>query len=136
MDIDPTDIDPTDTATLDEQFVALGEELTRPAPGECVLCYLHRMLRAFGCDTTLRWVRRWRDLVRPGLATFERRFEARGGFCDCEVFWNGWTLRDDLRVLDENGDLEWPAELPRCAGLGPRSARPCTHWRPRRRGEP
>ena len=130
------DIDPTDTATLDEQFVALGEELTGPAPGECVLCYLARMLDGFGCDTTLRWVRRWRDLVRPGLRAFERRFEARGGFCDCEVFWNAWTIRDDLCVLDEHGDLGWPAEPPRCAGLGPRSARPCANWRPRRRGEP
>ena len=44
---------------------------------------------AVGCDTMLRWARRWRHLVRPRAAGLERRLEARGGFCDCEIFGNG-----------------------------------------------
>ena len=121
-------IDPTDAATLDEQFVALGEVLTEPAHDECVLCYVVRMLDAFGCDTTLRWTRRWRDRIRPGATALERRFEARGGFCDCEIFWNGATLREALCVPSEDGDLGWPVTLPPCAGLAPRSSQPCANW--------
>ena len=64
----------------------------------------------------------------PNATGLERRLEARGGFCDCEIFWNGWTLREDLRVRTEDGDLEWPAALPSCAGLAPRSSQPCANW--------
>jgi hypothetical protein len=126
---------PIDPTTLDQRLGALQESLSEPDPDECVLCYLTRMLPLFGCDTTLRWTRRWRDCVRPHATTLERRFEQCGGFCDDEIFWNGWTLRDDLCVEDGNGNLEWPDELPRCAGFAPRSARPCANWRRRLRGE-
>ena len=89
------------------------------------------MLDAFGCDTTLRWARRWRDLVRPQRTRLERRLEARGGFCDCEIFWNGWTLRDDVCVPAEDGDLEWPAERPLVRGTRRRGRpSPCANWRP------
>ena len=97
------------------------------------MCYVERMLAAFGCDCTLRWARRWRDLRLPGATGLERRLEARGGFCDCEVSMNGWTLRDDLQVLDEDGYPGWPAERPACAGGGPRSSQPCGIWQPWRR---
>src|SRR5438105_4691710 len=79
----------------------LASILTEPRPDECVLCYVDRMLDAFGCDTTLRWARRWRDLRRPRATGLERRLESRGGFCDCEIFLNGWTLREDLWVPDD-----------------------------------
>jgi hypothetical protein len=128
-------VDPTDPASIDQQLLALQDSLTEPDPEECVLCYLTRVLPLFGCDTTLRWTRRWRDRVRPQATALERRFEASGGFCDCEIFWNGWTLRDDLLVVDRRGDRDWPDELPRCAGLAPRAARPCANWRRRVRGE-
>jgi hypothetical protein len=32
-----------------------SRELTTPRPGECLACFVARMLRSFGCDTTLRW---------------------------------------------------------------------------------
>ena len=81
---------------LEQQLSDLSTTLTTPEPAECVLCYVQRMLGAFGCDCTLRWARRWRDLRLPGATGLERRLESRGGYCDCEVFLNGWTLRDDL----------------------------------------
>jgi hypothetical protein len=114
-------------------LAALSESLTRPGDEECVLCYVQRMLTAFGCDTTLRWARRWRDTLRPRATGLERRLAARGGFCDCEVFWNGWTLREDLCVPTEDGALDWPETLPPCAGLTPRSSQPCANWEPWRR---
>ncbi|RFU23033.1 DUF2695 domain-containing protein [Geodermatophilus marinus] len=90
------------------------------------------MLDAFGCDGTLRWAGRWRDLRLPRAAGLERRLASRGGCCDCEVFLNGWTYRDDLQAVGEDGEPDWPAVHPSCAGVGPRSAQPCANWVPLR----
>ena len=120
---------------LEQHLAAVAVALTAPGPAECVLCYVERMLTGFGfgCDGTLRWACRWRDLRVPRATGLERRLGSRGGHCDCEVFLNGWTLREDLHVEDDDGALAWPAEHPPCAGVGPRSARPCGNWRPWRR---
>ena len=118
---------------LEQHLSDLSTALTAPGSAECVLCYVERVLAAFGCDGTLRWARRWRDLRLPRATGLERRLESRGGFCDCEVFMNGWTLRDDLQVRDEDGHLGRPAERPACAGVGPRSSQPCGIWQPWRR---
>jgi Protein of unknown function (DUF2695) len=115
-------------AELEEHVAAVATTLTAPHADECVFCYVLRMLNSFGCDTTLRWARRWRDLQRPRATGLERRLSARGGFCDCEIFLNGWTLRDELRVPDEDGELTWPQDRPPCAGA--RSSQPCGNWVP------
>jgi hypothetical protein len=108
-----------DTDITDAQLIALREAMTEPAEDECVLCYVARMLQSLGCDTTLRWTRHWRDRIRPRATALERRFEAVGGFC----------------VPDGNGEEQWPAGMPACAGLAPRSAQPCANWQTwRRRG--
>ena len=120
-------------ADAERHVAGLAAELTTPHDGECVLCFVRTMLDRFGCDGSLRWVRRWRDLVRPRATGLERRMEARGGFCDCEVFWNGWDLLPELMVRDAAGDLDWPPVMPACAGVGPRSSQPCAIWEPRRR---
>jgi hypothetical protein len=128
-------MDDTTAADLERELALVSAELTEPGEDECVLCYVDRMLRAFGCDNTLRWVRRWRDLRRPRVRGLERRMQARGGFCDCEVLMNGWALRADLLVRNEDGELDEPDPLPPCAGIGPRSSQPCTNWETwRRRG--
>jgi hypothetical protein len=124
--------DPASTTEAD--LVALSDTLTRPRPRECLFCFVDRMLTAFGCDCTLRWVRRWRELRLPRASGLEERLGRRGGFCDCEVFLNGWTVRDDLLVADEDGERDWPSERPECPGVDPRSSQPCTTWVPRRGG--
>lgn len=132
-----TDRRPTPDApdAAEEFLVGLSEALTAPGPGECVLCFAARMVSEFGCDTTMRWVRRWRDLRVPRATGLVRRLNARGGFCDCEVFMNGWSLREDLLVVDADaGELVDPDELPPCPGVGPRSTQPCAVWVTRRRG--
>jgi hypothetical protein len=122
-------MDETTADDLERELAVVSAELTEPHEDECVLCYTSRMLAAFGCDTTLRWVRRWRDLRRPKVRGLERRMESRGGFCDCEVFWNGWTLREELLVVGEDDEEpEFPEIMPACAGVGPRSSQPCAHW--------
>jgi hypothetical protein len=124
--------DPVRTAEAD--LVALSYALTRPRPQECLFCFVDRMLEAFGCDCTLRWVRRWQELRLPRATGLERRLGRSGAFCDCEVFLNGWTVREDLLVPDDNGEGDWPAERPECPGVGPRSSQPCATWVPLRRG--
>jgi hypothetical protein len=124
--------DPVRTAEAD--MVALSDALPRPRPQECLFCFVDRMLVAFGCDCTLRWVRRWRELRLPRATGLERRLGRRGAFCDCEVFLNGWTVREDLLVPDDNGEGDWPAERPECPGVGPRSSQPCSTWVPLQRG--
>ncbi|MCW2509089.1 MAG: uncharacterized protein JWP68_2237 [Modestobacter sp.] len=123
--------DPDRTAEAD--LVALSEALTRPRTAECLFCFVDRMLNAFGCDQTLRWVRRWRELRLPRATGLERRLGRSGAFCDCEVFLNGWTVREDLLVPDSQGEQDWPPERPACPGVGPRSSQPCSTWEPLRR---
>ncbi len=120
-------------ADAERHVAALAEELTTPEEGECVLCFTYAMLGRFGCDGSLRWVRRWRDVLRPRVTGLERRMGSRGGYCDCEVFFNGWELLPTLMVRDAEGNLDWPPVLPACAGIGPRSAQPCALWVPHRR---
>jgi hypothetical protein len=120
--------------TAETELIALSDELTRPGPGECLFCFVDRMLVAFGCDCTMRWVRRWREVRLPRASGLENRLGRRGAFCDCEVFLNGWTVREDLLVPDEDGEADWPRERPPCPGVGPRSSQPCSTWVPRRRG--
>ena len=50
---------------LEQHLSDLSTALTAPGSAECVLCYVERVLAAFGCDGTLRWARRWRDLRLP-----------------------------------------------------------------------
>ena len=106
-------------------------QVTAPHDGECVFCYVLRMLDAFGCDTTLRWATRWRDVRMPRATGLEHRLGRRGGFCDCEIFLNGWNLVESQQVRDEHGELQWPRERPTCAGG--RSSQPCSLWEPRHR---
>ncbi len=61
----------------------------RPSPDECLRCYVDRMVLSHGCDTSLRFTRRWLD---ESSFTNPRRllrwFQSSGGYCDCEVLMN------------------------------------------------
>jgi Protein of unknown function (DUF2695) len=128
-------MDDTTATDLERELAETSLEMTEPDPDECVLCYVARMLDAFGCDQSLRWVRHWRQRRRPRATGLERHMRARGGFCDCEIFENGWGLREELLVPCEHGDLRDPDAWPPCQGVGPTSSQPCGNWRPwRRRG--
>ena len=98
-----------------------------------MFCYVARMLALRGCDTTLRWAQRWRDLRLPRATGLERRLGSRGGFCDCEIFLNGWMLRSELEALDEDGEARAPTGPTPCPGVSGRSSQPCPQWVPVRR---
>ena len=117
-----------------EQIVrALAHELTDPRVGECLLCYVARMLTAFECDTTLRFARHFRDLTAPRATALERRLGDLGGFCDCEIFLNAMTIAPHLRAYGPKGD-PLAEEIPECAGVRRGSTRGCANWTRRRRG--
>ena len=78
--------------------------LLGPEPGECVLCYVHRMLVNFGCDGRLRFAAHYRDVRAPQATALERRLGSVGGYCDCEIFLNGYDLRPEHWLPDFASD--------------------------------
>ena len=120
----------------EEYLLRVAEEVLAPHPQECVLCYLARMVAEHDCDSTLRWTGRFRALRSPLATGLEERMRSVGGFCDCEIFANGYGLAREHLVRDlDTDELEAPARLPPCAGVGRMdSTRPCRVWV--RGGEP
>ena len=47
---------------VESEIADLAEQLTARGPGECLRCYLLRLITEFGCDGTYRWTIRWRDV--------------------------------------------------------------------------
>lgn len=121
--------------------------LLAPRARECLLCYVLRMLDEFGCSCTLRFARHYRDVRAPRAVGLTRRLGSKGGYCDCEIFLNGYDFRTQYKVreppfqgsicdpsddlfdlwLDE-GDLRWPDEAPSCLGVRAGSTQPCALW--------
>ena len=110
----------------------LSTALTDPHDGECLLCYVYRMLE-FGC-TGLRWAVRYRDLRAPRATALERRLGERGGYCDCEIFLNGYEPAHELWTPSREHDEDWPEQLPACRGVRAGSTKGCTLWVRQRRG--
>lgn len=119
----------------------LSTALTDPHEGECLLCYVYRMLED-GC-TGLRWARRYRDLRAPRATALERRLSQKGGYCDCEIFLNSYELAPEHLVPaathGEDGvayltDPSYPDSMPRCRGARRGSTQGCALWvqQPRR----
>ena len=122
----------------------LASGLTEPRPRECLLCFVRRMLGEFGCDTSLRFARHYRDARAPRAIGLERRLEQKGGFCDCDVFVNGWSphrrLWTEEQTVEQDGyvevvtEAEPPASMPPCDGVRGGSTQPCSLWERQRRG--
>ncbi len=64
-DADDADPPPGPADLLEEQLRALSAELVDPGETECLLCFLRRVVADVGCDTTVRWGQRYRDLRVP-----------------------------------------------------------------------
>ena len=120
--------------TLEIELASLAEDLTAPHWRECVLCYVNRMIVQFGCDSTMRWAKHWRDERAPRATALERRLGLRGAFCDCEIFSNGYDVTVETVRDTETGEECWPDDVAGCRGVRPGSSRPCPLWTPRPRG--
>lgn len=137
-----TDVNPGAPDTWAEQMLReFAEELMRPLEGECLQCYVARMLDDFGCDTRLRFATRFRDLTAPAAVALQRRLGQAGAFCDCEIFLNGWWLDRSLWQSTarpatsslETGATSPPDPLPPCAQVRRGSVQPCANWMRRSR---
>lgn len=129
----------TDTVITEAEalLTAQRDALLAVRPRECVLCYTHRMLVDYGCRG-LRWPLHYRDQRAPRATALARRLARVGGYCDCEIFLNGYTLRSEHCIparTEFDGEVyteieeEWPDPFPACHGVGRGSAKPCTLWR-------
>jgi Protein of unknown function (DUF2695) len=122
-----------------EHFVReLAAELVAPEGRECLACYVSRMLCEFGCDGTVRFALRYRDIRVPRATALARTLADGGGFCDCEVLMNVFSPAARLWtpgrwVEDEDGDEEYvaaaePESISPCSGVRAGSAKPCGSW--------
>jgi Protein of unknown function (DUF2695) len=102
--------------------------LAQPDPGECVACFLDRMVGTYGCSDRLTWAGLWRDRAAPRASALERRLRSRGGYCDCEVLMNVFARRTWLAAQGTGDDADPEAEPPPCLGVRKGSTRPCYHW--------
>lgn len=118
--------------TVDQQAEeivrSLSGELTTPRMRECLACYVARMLREFGCDCTLRFALRFRDLRAPRATALARRLGQMGGYCDCEIFLNGLILRQELASLQQGVEPSPTLRLPLCREVRTGSTQPCNLW--------
>jgi hypothetical protein len=130
---------PAASNAMIEQAEGVLEELASgllgPRQGECVLCYVYRMIGEFGCDCRLRFATHYRDVRAPRATGLERRLGQTGGYCDCEIFLNGYEPRPQYWVPEVGDDLAenqpertWPDLMPACAGVRGGSTQPCSLW--------
>jgi Protein of unknown function (DUF2695) len=114
------------SSQVEHYLQALSHVLTQPFWLECLECFVARMLDEFGCDNTLRWAVRYRDLRVPRATRLERRLGEVGAFCDCEIFLNGYRRDPDLAKSDAVA-----RELrgrPLCCAVVSSSTQPCSAW--------
>lgn len=81
-------MEPPITAEAEAFVRSLLDDWLAPHPRECLACYLDRAVETFGCGGDLRHAQRYRDERAPRATALERRLEAGGGYCDCEVLMN------------------------------------------------
>lgn len=113
----------------------LDERLgTSVRAGECLACFLHRMVGDQSCLGSFAWTEHYRQVRARRAAALVRRLEAAGAVCDCEVVTQVWRLSPGLWVRDaETGAFVEPSVLPECAGVRPTSTQSCSNWVPAHR---
>lgn len=99
-----------------------------PFPGECLPCFVGRMVGSQGCSGGLGWVEQFRMHRAKRASALTRRLAAQGALCDCTLTDVVWRLSPGLWEWTADGRLVPPAEAPPCVGVRPNSAQPCRHW--------
>jgi Protein of unknown function (DUF2695) len=100
-----------------------------PQEAECLVCFVDRMVGEFGCDGSLLWATRFRDLRSPTATALEKRFLAKAVRCDCLVLHKAYQPVRAVMTRDIHTDeLERPRRMPPCAGVRRTNTRPCAHW--------
>lgn len=121
-------------AWLEPVVEELPESLTRPGPGECVICYLWRM-QDFGCRGH-EFTDLYAKLSGPGATGLKAHLRRMGAVCcECEVFSNAYQPAHLPRSwTEETFEDEWEqrmaetADMPACLGVRRGSIHPCGLW--------
>jgi hypothetical protein len=126
-------------ADIENELRTLAAALTDPREGECLLCYVRRMLE-FGCDR-LRWARRYRDLRAPRAIALEERLGRSLALCDCSIFTYGFQPAPQYWVPGRQYVVDgvtprtsptYPNPFPACLGVRRGSTQGCGLWVPQR----
>jgi hypothetical protein len=96
--------DPLVVLSAESLLRDLAHGLTEPQEGECLFCFVARMMDEHGCDHTLRWATRYRDLCAPRATALEERLSRMGAFCDCGIFRHG--------MVHASRPAPWQVQLP------------------------
>lgn len=100
-----------------------------PRAGECLACFLHRMLSDLDCVGTFAWSEHYGASRAVGSEGLVDRLRERGALCDCALIDLVWSLTPAARVTDPlSRQLVIPDPPPECAGVSPSSLLPCTLW--------
>lgn len=108
---------------LENQLPRLPEPL--PLDGECLPCFVHRMLN-HEC-LGLKWTKAYRDTRAPRATAIERKFAELGGHCDCEVIANVYRMAPGQWVLPVPHEFRGTPS-PACRGVRKGCIRPCELW--------
>jgi hypothetical protein len=84
-----------DVVSAERHIRDLAERTTAVNDGECLYCYLTRMVQAFGCaGGGRRWTEHWIASQRRGHKWVLAWARSNGGICcDCEVMLNAFLGR-------------------------------------------
>ena len=129
--------DMTIAAVAERLVREAAQTLSLPMTGECLQCYVARMLGEFRCNRTLRFAEAYRDRQAPRATALLERLATVGACCDCEMFLNAWLPHPSLwspgreEVIDGityRDEPEPPEVLPPCGGVRRGSTQPCDLW--------
>ena len=99
---------------VESEIADLAMQLTAPGSGECLRCYLLRLITEFGCDGTYRWTIRWRDVRASSPRSLLSLLSRRGGFCDCEVLMTVFPDYPQVSAARPCTGVGWPASWRSC----------------------
>ncbi|MBB2994808.1 DUF2695 domain-containing protein [Paeniglutamicibacter cryotolerans] len=108
---------------LENQLLPLPEQL--PLDGECLPCFVHRMLNR-EC-VGLKWTTAYRDARAPRATAIERKFAELGGHCDCEVIANVYRRTPEKWMLPTPHEVR-ATPSPACLRVRKGCIRPCALW--------
>lgn len=111
---------------IEQERTVISGWLSEPSTGECLACYVWRMLEN-GCRG-LRWTARFREITAPRATVLEGRLGRMGAYCDCEIFCFAYEVDPLYFHIDELVDVAEQA-VPVCMSVRSGSTKPCPLWR-------
>lgn len=115
-----------------DQYISvdLENQLSRlpgglPLEGECLPCFVHRMLNRECLG--LKWTVTYRNAKAPRATAIERKFAELGGHCDCEVIANVYRPKPGQWPASSSPEIRGIA-VPACLGVRRGCVLPCARW--------